>query len=410
MSPLSSSRSSWKTISKQMPLLPASPNTIANMSSPLKSLTSLTHSIGTLLSFLLLFFSFSSLELDHSYYKPVVIITVFLKIILPAPHFTPAPPFLFLNHSPFLTDTDFHANPMVLLIGQYSTGKTSFIQYIIERDFQGMRIGPEPTTDKFTAVIYGDEDREIPGNALAAMSTQPFTALQKFGIGFLNRFEASMCNSPILEKLTFIDTPGVLSGEKQRVDRSYNFPEVVEWFAGRADRILLLFDANKLDISDEFKTTIEALKGNDDKIRCVLNKADSVSPQQLMRVYGALMWSLGRVVRTPEVLRVYTGSFWSQPLQKGCQEELLLKEEADLLADLRSLPRNAAIRKVNEFVKRARQIKVHALICEHLRSQVSDVSFHRSVSTHYHVFLNYYNPSFPFQLLRVVSVRVASLC
>jgi hypothetical protein len=53
---------------------------------------------------------------------------------------------------------------------------------------------------------------------------------------------------------------------------------------------------------------IEALKGNDDKIRVVLNKADMVSPQQLMRVYGAMMWSLGKVVKTPEVMRVYIGT------------------------------------------------------------------------------------------------------
>lgn len=48
----------------------------------------------------------------------------------------------------------------------------------------------------------------------------------------------------------------------------------MEWFAGRADRILLLFDANKLDISDEFKTTIEALKGNDDKV--MINISDRI--------------------------------------------------------------------------------------------------------------------------------------
>lgn len=46
---------------------------------------------------------------------------------------------------------------------------------------------------------------------------------------------------------------------------------------------------------------IQSLKGHDDKVRVVLNKADQVDMQQLMRVYGALMWSLGKVFRSPEV-------------------------------------------------------------------------------------------------------------
>ena len=67
------------------------------------------------------------------------------------------------------------------------------------------------------------------------------------------------------------------------------------------DRIILLFDAHKLDISDEFSEVIKALKNHEDKIRVVLNKADQIETQQLMRVYGALMWSLGKIVNTPEV-------------------------------------------------------------------------------------------------------------
>ena len=45
--------------------------------------------------------------------------------------------------------------------------------------------------------------------------------------------------------------------------------------------ILLLFDPHKLDISDEFKRVISSLRGHEDKIRVVLNKADQVSTQQV---------------------------------------------------------------------------------------------------------------------------------
>ena len=157
------------------------------------------------------------------------------------------------------------------------------------------------------------------------------------------------------------------------MDRGYNFTGILEWFAERVDRILLLFDAHKLDISDEFRRSIESLRGHDDKIRIILNKADMVDHQQLMRVYGALMWSLGKVLATPEVARVYIGSFWDQPLHFDANRKLFEAEEQDLFSDLQSLPRNAALRKLNDLIKRARLSKVHAYIISHLKKEMPSV-------------------------------------
>mmetsp|Transcript_10070 Transcript_10070/g.14205 ORF Transcript_10070/g.14205 Transcript_10070/m.14205 type:complete len:561 (-) Transcript_10070:92-1774(-) len=280
--------------------------------------------------------------------------------------------FDFFN-SPLLTDSEFESKPQVLMIGQYSTGKTSFIRYLLGRDFPGQRIGPEPTTDRFVAVMDGSDERVIPGNALTVSPNLPYRGLDRFGVSFLNKFEGSQLPSPVLRNITIVDTPGVLSGEKQRVSRGYDFVQVNTWFAERADLILLLFDAHKLDISDEFKNVIEKLRGQDDKIRCILNKADTVDQQKLMRVYGALMWSMGKIIKTPEVLRVYVGSFWDEPLMYDDNAALFDMEERDLMNDLRELPRNSAVRKINELVKRCRLAKVHAYIIGHLREKMPNM-------------------------------------
>ncbi|KAG0026678.1 3-hydroxyisobutyryl-CoA hydrolase [Podila clonocystis] len=278
-------------------------------------------------------------------------------------------------HSAPLTDSDISAKPMVLLLGQYSTGKTTFIKHLIEGDYPGSHIGVEPTTDRFVAVMNGTTSRVIPGNAAAVSADLPFRGLDRFGQAFLSRFQVSQCPSPLLENMTLIDTPGILAGNKQRVERGYDFTKTIEWFAQRSDLILLFFDSHKLDISDEFKSSIYALKGQEEKIRVILNKSDMVDQQQLMRVYGALMWSLGKVIQTPEVMRVFLGSFWLHRPSNAFEDcrALLDAEQADLLKDLRDLPRNASIRKVNEIVKRARQAKVHAYIIGHLRKEMPSV-------------------------------------
>ena len=76
----------------------------------------------------------------------------------------------------------------------------------------------------------------------------------------------------------------------------YDFAQVSR-FAERSDLILLLFDSYKLDISDEFKGVIENLKDHDDKVHCVLNKADALDPESLMKVYGALLWSMAKIMK-----------------------------------------------------------------------------------------------------------------
>ena len=113
--------------------------------------------------------------------------------------------------------------------------------------------------------MYGAADRELPGHALVSDPTTAFhdlarsnpnpnrnpnpnPNLARFGNTFLSRFAGCEVASDFARGCTLIDTPGILAGKKQTVDRQYSYEDVVRWFAPRSDLILLMFDANKVDI------------------------------------------------------------------------------------------------------------------------------------------------------------------
>ena len=50
-----------------------------------------------------------------------------------------------------------------------------------------MRVGPEPTTDRFIVLTGGEEEMIVPGHALSVDANKQFFPLSKFGSSFLNR-------------------------------------------------------------------------------------------------------------------------------------------------------------------------------------------------------------------------------
>jgi len=119
---------------------------------------------------------------------------------------------------------------------------------------------------------------------------------------------------------------------------------------------------------------IESLQGYDDKVRVVMNKADSLAPAELLRVNSALSWSLSRILRSPEVRRVYVGSFWEQPLDPSNFLCPLFETEATrLLRDLAEVPRQSTLNKISNLVARARTVRVQALILSQLKSEMPKI-------------------------------------
>lgn len=278
-----------------------------------------------------------------------------------------------------LTESYFNSKPLVLVLGQYSTGKSTMIAKLLGSEYPGVRIGPEPTTDKFVVVSDGPSRRLIPGFALCSDPSKPFGQLQRFGSRFLERFEGAVLpqeDAPLLGSLSFVDTPGVLSGDKQRVGRAYDFEGAVSWFAENADMVIVMFDPNKLDVSDEFRRCLQALSSSERKIRFVLNKADALDTSELIRVYGALMWSLSKVIDTPEMAHAFIGSFNKEPPRKSTPTDIqafFKKEENRLLEDIAQVPSDCTTRKVNDLLRRGRLLRAHALLVHYLAESNSGI-------------------------------------
>ncbi|CAE8631178.1 unnamed protein product [Polarella glacialis] len=278
----------------------------------------------------------------------------------------------FYDHfcAPPISMEEFEARPQVLLVGQYSTGKTSMVKWLTGTNSPHFDVRPQPSTDKFMAVVHGDEERLIHGNAATCLPQLPYQGLSRFGGSFLGSFQALVLPAKILRDITFIDTPGVLSGSKQRIGRDYEFAAISAWMADRADLVLLTFDAHKLDISDEFQEVMEVLRPYADNVRCVLNKADQIDASNLVRVYGALLWNVGKVLRTPEVARVFVSSFWNEEYRFQDHKQLFEEDKEAVLKELNALPRTSLLRKINSLVARVRKVRAHMCIVAHLKSRI----------------------------------------
>ncbi|XP_063286631.1 sarcalumenin isoform X2 [Pelobates fuscus] len=264
-----------------------------------------------------------------------------------------------------ITDGEITSKPMVLFLGPWSVGKSTMINYLLGLDESPYQLytGAEPTTSEFTVLMHGPKVKTIEGIVMAADSGRSFSPLEKFGQNFLEKLIGIEFPHKLLERVTFVDTPGIIENRKQQ-ERGYPFNDVCQWFIDRADLIFVVFDPTKLDVGLELEMLFRQLKGRESQIRIILNKADSLATQELMRVYGALFWSLAPLINVTEPPRVYVSSFWPEDYHPETHRELFLKEEISLLEDLNQVIENRLENKIAFIRQHAIRVRIHALLVD----------------------------------------------
>ncbi len=212
-------------------------------------------------------------------------------------------------------ETNIKWRPQVLVLGNYSSGKSTLINEFLGTTIQGT--GQAPTDDSFTVITYDEEEPDNApirvtdlrdGKFLLNDPEYPFESLKKHGQRFASHFKLKKVNSPFLKNLAIIDTPGMLDSISER-DRGYNYQDVIGDLAQIADLVLVLFDPHKAGTVREAHTSLRDTlpsKTFEDRVLYVLNRIDEcASMTDLLRVYGTLCWNLSQITGRKDIPMIH---------------------------------------------------------------------------------------------------------
>jgi len=212
-------------------------------------------------------------------------------------------------------ETNIKWRPQVLVLGNYSSGKSTLINEFLGTDVQGT--GQAPTDDSFTVITCDESEPDgapiritdqRDGKFLLNDPEYPFETLKKHGQRFASHFKLKKINSPFLKNLAIIDTPGMLDSITER-DRGYNYQDVIGDLAQIADLVLVLFDPHKAGTVREAHTSLRDTlpsKTFEDRVLYVLNRIDEcASMTDLLRVYGTLCWNLSQITGRKDIPMIH---------------------------------------------------------------------------------------------------------
>lgn len=181
---------------------------------------------------------------------------------------------------------------LVAVMGEFSCGKSSFVNAFIGADVAPTGITPTTATinivkygrTRSARVVYRDNtSREIEGQALS-------TSLSAIDDNEARRVQHVEILMPIdvLERVNIVDTPGLNSilPEHEAVARS---------FLQRADAVVWLFTVNQAGKSTERKA-LESIAEHGVRVLGVLNKIDQLSAEQVEEIVTYVTGELGERV------------------------------------------------------------------------------------------------------------------
>jgi GTPase SAR1 family protein len=269
---------------------------------------------------------------------------------------------------------ELHRPPQVLLLGNHSSGKSTFINYLLGDDVQ--RTGVAPTDDGFTIITHGPAPAELDGHAVVSNPNLPYEGLRHFGDALVSHVRLKLRTCELLRSVTLIDSPGMIDEAKAENGRGFDFPGTVRWFAERADLVMVFFDPDKPGTTGEtLRVFRESLNGIDHKLLIVLNKMDQFQNlHDFARAYGALCWNLGKVIPRKDLPMIYNTFV---PVDGKTTSALRLddfeKARHDLIDELRRAPSRRMDNQITQMASFAERLRLHTYVIDEAASRYRSI-------------------------------------
>jgi tetratricopeptide (TPR) repeat protein len=197
---------------------------------------------------------------------------------------------------------------LVTVMGEFSSGKSSFVNAFIGADVAPT--GITPTTATINIVRYGRErggrihtadgtTLELGWDALMAH----LRALTPDAARAIDRVEI-LVPLPQLEKINIVDTPGLNSIQPEH-------EATARAFIARADAVVWVFTASQGGKASE-KKALQSIRDEGKRVLGVLNKADQLSEGERDEVVGFIAGTLGELVETVVPFSAREALAWKQ--------------------------------------------------------------------------------------------------
>jgi ribosome biogenesis GTPase A len=106
--------------------------------------------------------------------------------------------------------------PFVFLLGNHSSGKSTFINYVMGRDIQS--VGVAPTDDSFSIICSGPQDMDQDGHAVVGDPDFGFGGLRPYGTTLLNHLNLKVRANIAVDNIMLVDSPGMIDSPTELAD------------------------------------------------------------------------------------------------------------------------------------------------------------------------------------------------